>query len=350
MKSVAIGIPVYNGSSYIEQALNSVYLQGDSSWLQVVVVDDCSTDDTVDVVKRWLLDCGFPGHVKFEQLSSNRGVSAVRNRILDLVDTDYVLFLDADDVLQPDCLMPFQDLLARNFDVVYTPLKTWSGNSEVAEERFTGVVVDVNSELGGIAFYDYYREHPKTGYHVDASCGIFYRKALLDYHALRYTEGMIYLEDGEFLGRVFSVVERSVFQETPFYLYRSNPNSANARYRDLWSEAVVRGFLLGLTSLRDFKQRFKEGSAQSAMINLVLAKYCLLPYQSVVCWRGVSLSRHGLVHRTMRQSGFYPITVDFSHAFFQRLVRMINRSIWLFYVYYWLRLVKNFLASKFSSK
>ena len=348
MKSVAIGIPVYNGSSYIEQALNSVYLQGDSSWLQVVVVDDCSTDDTVEVVKRWLLERDFPEHVKFEQLSQNGGVSAARNKILDLVDTDYVLFLDADDVLLPGCLMPFQELLARNFDVVYTPLTTWDGNSEAIKEVFSGVVVDVQSELSGIAFYDYYREHPKTGYHVDASCGIFYRKALLDSYKLRYTEGMIYLEDGEFLGRFFSVVERSIFQETPFYLYRNNPQSANARYRELWSEAIVRGFLLGLTSLRDFKQRFPNGSAQALMINLVLAKYCLLPYQSVVCWRGISLSRHRLVHSTMKRAGFYPITAQFSHAFFQRLVSMINRSIWLFYSYYWLRLVKNFIASKFG--
>lgn len=348
MKSVAIGIPVYNGSSYIEQALNSVFLQGDSSWLQVIVVDDCSTDDTVEVVKRWLFERGFPEHVKFDQLSSNRGVSAARNRILEMADSDYVLFLDGDDVLLPDCLISFQDLLVRNFDVVYSPLKTWAGNNEATSEVFAGVVVDVNSELGGIQFYDYYREHPKTGYHVDASCGIFYRKAFLDIHMLRYTEGMVYLEDGEFLGRVFSVVERSIFQETPFYLYRNNPQSANARYRELWSEVVVRGFLLGLTSLRDFKRGFPAGSAQALMINLVLAKYCLLPYQSVVCWRGVSLRRHQLVHRTMKQAGFYPITVDFSHAFFQRLVRMINRSVWLFYAYYWLRLVKNFLSSKFK--
>lgn len=347
MKKVAVGIPIYNGSSFIEQALNSVYSQGDASWLEIVLVDDCSEDDSVEVVERWLEDRGNPQHVIFEKFRKNGGVAKARNRILELTTSDYIVFLDSDDLLFRNSLKPLQVLLIREPDLVYSPIYSLTVDRDCNDCDFAGVVEDVSGEQLGTAFYDFYRLHPKTGYFVDASCGIFYRVSLLRQYHLGYTEGMLFLEDGEFIGRVMAVAERCIFQENPLYAYRHNAGSANSRFRNRWSEEVLEGFYLGIQSLRSFRDTIVKRDDQHRMLNLVIAKYSLLPYQSVFNRILFSYQRHSLVHASMQKMGFYPIPENFDHFQFSPMVRMINFSVWRFYAFYWITTCKGYLVRKF---
>lgn len=51
---VTIGIRTYNVSSYVEECLNSVYNQTIKDDIKVVLVDDCSTDETLIILDKWL--------------------------------------------------------------------------------------------------------------------------------------------------------------------------------------------------------------------------------------------------------------------------------------------------------
>jgi glycosyltransferase involved in cell wall biosynthesis len=89
MVEVSVVIPSYNSARYLPQAIDSVLAQGFRD-LEVLVVDDGSTDDTGDVMKRY----GPP--VRYIQ-QSNSGVAVARNRGIEESQGRYVAFLDADD-------------------------------------------------------------------------------------------------------------------------------------------------------------------------------------------------------------------------------------------------------------
>lgn len=94
LPTVTVIIPVYNAERFLESALNSVFSQTYSSKLQVVVVDDGSTDNSSTIAKN------FPDVHYLHQ--SNKGVSASRNTGLEIAKGDFIAFLDADDIWKPE--------------------------------------------------------------------------------------------------------------------------------------------------------------------------------------------------------------------------------------------------------
>jgi glycosyltransferase involved in cell wall biosynthesis len=91
MPKVSVIIPTYNRLSMLKEAVDSVLAQ-DFEDMELIVVDDGSTDETAEELKQ------YGGRVKLIQHSVNRGVSAARNRgILD-ERGKYVAFLDSDDL------------------------------------------------------------------------------------------------------------------------------------------------------------------------------------------------------------------------------------------------------------
>lgn len=87
---VSVIIPAYNAGKYIEMAVNSALNQSYPN-IEVVVINDGSTDDTLDVLSR------FPNIVLIS--TENKGVSNARNMGIEASKGEYISFLDADDEL-----------------------------------------------------------------------------------------------------------------------------------------------------------------------------------------------------------------------------------------------------------
>jgi glycosyltransferase involved in cell wall biosynthesis len=91
---VTVVIPAFNAERYITQAIDSV-LRQTCGMFEVIVADDGSTDQTRSVVER------FGPLVRYEY-QRNAGPSSARNRGIELATGDFVAFLDADDVWNPE--------------------------------------------------------------------------------------------------------------------------------------------------------------------------------------------------------------------------------------------------------
>ena len=101
MPTVSIIVPTYNRHDLLRQSLDSIFEQTYRP-LEVVVVDDGSTDGTNDASAA-LVDRGRQGAVPVVWLrQENRGVSAARNRGLEASSGELVVFHDSDDLLDPD--------------------------------------------------------------------------------------------------------------------------------------------------------------------------------------------------------------------------------------------------------
>jgi len=83
-------IPVYNGDAYVSKAIESVLKQQPLP-RAIIVVDDCSTDQTRSVVEE------FGDKIKFIRHRKNRGLPAARNTGIQGGDSELIAFLDADD-------------------------------------------------------------------------------------------------------------------------------------------------------------------------------------------------------------------------------------------------------------
>ncbi len=103
---ISVIVPLYNKGPYIERTLCSVLKQTYAEW-EAVVVDDGSTDDGVARVEA-LND----SRIRLVR-KANGGVSSARNHGLKFAKGAYILYLDADDVLQPGCLETLWRLVER---------------------------------------------------------------------------------------------------------------------------------------------------------------------------------------------------------------------------------------------
>lgn len=107
---VTIVMPTYNHGRFISDALDSVFAQ---SLLPstVLVLDDASTDGTADVVRPYL---GRLPHVDYSRMATNGGVIRMLNAGLEKVKTEYVVFLAADDMLDPAALEKCRAVMNEN--------------------------------------------------------------------------------------------------------------------------------------------------------------------------------------------------------------------------------------------
>ena len=111
--SVTVVIPLYNYGRFVTETLDSVAAQTIKE-LDVIVVDDCSTDDSASVAHRWMAEhsARFRRAVLLRHLV-NGGLAATRNAGFSHSATEFVFPLDAYNLLYPTCLEKLTSSLAR---------------------------------------------------------------------------------------------------------------------------------------------------------------------------------------------------------------------------------------------
>ena len=96
---ISIVVPVYNAAPYIENTVQMV-LQQTYQDFELILVDDCSTDNSVALLEE-LLEQRKDVRLRLVKKERNQGAAAARNTGLDMASGRYIAFLDADDVWLP---------------------------------------------------------------------------------------------------------------------------------------------------------------------------------------------------------------------------------------------------------
>lgn len=92
-------MPSYNTGQFISETIESVLNQSYSNW-ELIIVDDCSTDNTDDVVKNYLKD----NRIRYFKNDNNSGAAVSRNKALREAKGKWIAFLDSDDLWESDKL------------------------------------------------------------------------------------------------------------------------------------------------------------------------------------------------------------------------------------------------------
>jgi glycosyltransferase involved in cell wall biosynthesis len=95
---VSIITPSYNSAEYIAETIQSVQNQSYTNW-EMIIVDDCSSDNTEEIVKKIQQS---DTRVHFLKLDKNSGSGIARNKGIEKATGDYMTFIDSDDIWFPD--------------------------------------------------------------------------------------------------------------------------------------------------------------------------------------------------------------------------------------------------------
>lgn len=121
----SIIIPAYNVQDYIDRALESVLKQTFNDY-EIIIVDDCSTDNTYEKVKKY-------NNIKLLKNEENKASGGARNTGLNYATGEYIVFLDADDYLHDEKVLEKLNMLIGNndVDVVYMGFEFGGNRNEV---------------------------------------------------------------------------------------------------------------------------------------------------------------------------------------------------------------------------
>lgn len=98
---ISIIIPVYNVAEHVGRCIDSVSLQTYPD-LECIIVDDCSTDNSLEVIETKLAGYSGPIEFKIVRQETNGGTAAARNAGVDAATGEYLYFLDSDDLITSD--------------------------------------------------------------------------------------------------------------------------------------------------------------------------------------------------------------------------------------------------------
>lgn len=207
-------IPVYNVEPYLRECLDSVLNQGFSDW-EAVCVNDGSTDGSAAILEEYATKDG-----RFKIITQvNRGLSTARNAGIREAKSDYVLFLDSDDWLEPNAL----EILSKHLNG--EDLLCFSGQ-RYFEETNNLNPADVLVEKRYQSGMDYYNECALMQRDFAFVCVVLraYRRVFLLENCLRFKEGICH-EDNLFTPLVCHAAKRVRVINANLYVYRVRANS-----------------------------------------------------------------------------------------------------------------------------
>ena len=124
---VDIILPNYNSSEFIEQTIDSVIGQTHKNW-NLIIVDDCSDEKTKKILNKYSQN----KDIQIVFLDKNKGAAFCRNHALELSKSEYVAFLDSDDVWFPDKLIKQINFMKKNnYDFTYTNYTPYKGEESI---------------------------------------------------------------------------------------------------------------------------------------------------------------------------------------------------------------------------
>ena len=251
-RAVSVIIPMYNAEKYIGECLESLLNQTFQSF-EVVVVDDCSTDDSVKIVEDYAPK--FGGRLILAKTEKNSGSGGLpRNKGLTLANGEYIQFLDADDMLQKTALNEMY-ALAKEYDAdVVDCAKHYTINEDGSDIQLVvlqkGKLAD-NPEFESTNFAERVGKIV-SGFFTVSTCSKFVRRNLIIKNEIFFpnicpSEDDIWTYDLVFHANKFLHVPNAV------YIRRLSESSVMRKERSLKQQLTfwLNPVLFGLKSLDD---------------------------------------------------------------------------------------------------
>jgi glycosyltransferase involved in cell wall biosynthesis len=208
---VSVIVPAYNAEEFIGAALESIVAQ-DYEKIEIIVVNDASTDATPDVARGILASGARP--YELVEWDVNRGVSAARNAGMDIAAGEFITFVDSDDLIDSNYISTMYKAMSdSSADIAVCGYRSKTG----CDGHETSHSLDISGWRNKPLVFAKKTIAGDTSIYFGASV---YRKNLLAKNGLRFTEGCVCGEDAELFIKAIAMSGNIVFSDKCSYVYR----------------------------------------------------------------------------------------------------------------------------------
>lgn len=255
---VTIGVRCYNAEKYIERCARSLFNQTYSN-CDFLFVDDCSTDNTIEIIKRTVAD--YPNRInqlRIIRREKNGNRAACLNTILDNIDGDFFTLVDSDDYLESDAIEQFYKAqVSKNADIVIAEMKSiWPNYTSISSMKdFSRGKELCLAQLGSRARW--------------CICGSFIRSNLIS-SDIRCITGANMGEDLAIEVRVTYKADKVFTLHKPLYVYdRTNENSSMYVFRESFRRQFDENMNLLYIYFQDKGKSYVDAWYHTRVISLI---------------------------------------------------------------------------------
>ncbi len=213
---ISVIVPCYNVENYIDRCLESIVNQTiGSEHLQIILINDASTDHTLDHMHQW--EQKYPENILLVDCAENHKLGAARNIGMQYVTGEYVSFVDSDDVLDVTMFSKMYERACQcGCDVVECEYKEfWDGDELSIEKRHEDYYIELDTVEKRKAFII---SSLKT-----AVWGRLYKTNFLKNNNLLFLED-VYYEDCHYSGLAMMILDSYCSIGETLYYYYQNSN------------------------------------------------------------------------------------------------------------------------------
>ena len=341
MKRLSVIIPMYKVEDYVERCIRSLENQDiPKTDYEIICINDGSPDNCRGVITK--LQNEFSNIILIEQ--ENKGVSIARNNGMNTAQGNYVLMIDPDDFILPNCLNIKMEVIEKlDLDVAYTGYAIL--DDSMKECYRYDLSLNDKAVVSGIDFFNKYEKGRTQIKDPDRSWAVFFRLQYLNDRKLRYLEDVPYLEDGEFMTRVICIAEHVSFLNDPFYIRTTRHGSATHSGL-FFTEKAREGFLKAAQNLVWFKDIIATTVEQKAFLNYQILHFVMLHIISLN-WLNFFLNYKRL-NNNLKTGSLRYLETDGCTSFYLRMGQYYNCSLQWFYLNWRIYLAIQVIRNRFK--
>lgn len=279
MTKFSIIIPMYNVEKYIKKCINSCLNQTYKNY-EVIIVDDQSSDNSLNIAKSMCKDVSFVKILK----QKNSGVSVARNKGLLKSNGDYVLFVDGDDWLEYDALAKLNDCILTNSssDIIITGFYTNKGDKEINDHFFEekNIVFSNNDNLEIIknCICKTNISNEKASTNVGVPWAKAYKRKFLLNNECKFVPGLKRMQDMIFNLKAFLLAKNVICVDYKTYHYRINEGSVTKKFSSDFDITVYNilnelSSFIKINNLNDELKDYYEAKAIKLYLEMIRIQY-----------------------------------------------------------------------------
>lgn len=201
---ISVIVPVYNVENYLRKCLDSIINQNYKK-LEIILIDDGSTDDSGKICDEY---ADKDNRIKVIH-NENQGVSHSRNCGLDIAKGGYILFIDSDDTVKNNYVFEMvKEVRAKDYDLIVSNIiDIFDNESRIRIKNIEGLTGDLRKD-----FY-------KLRMLLRVPVVKLYKKSIIKYYNIRFSENMKVSEDQVFNFEYYSRIKSYKFIDYSGYNY-----------------------------------------------------------------------------------------------------------------------------------
>lgn len=212
---LSIIVPVYNAGCYLKECINSI-LNQDYKYIRVILVNDGSTDDSANICKEIAKQDERVSYIE----QNNAGVSKTRNKGIKFADSEFLMFVDADDLLESGIIKKMM-IYADSFDFIMCGYATYNGKNKQIINSYECMPYEGDAK-GFAENFDEYLNPP----FLLGPCFKVFRFDLIKNNNIYFPEELSYGEDAVFVMNYLTNVTNVKCISDVGYYYRKDGNTS----------------------------------------------------------------------------------------------------------------------------